>query len=234
MLNIKGKFIKGPNVVLNGLVFYLDASNPKSYPGSGTVWTDLMNSGINGTLINGPSFITSSGSPYPSNSGSIVFDGTNDYVELNSNNIITGTNPFTFECFYTVINLNSGGEIFGNYGAGYTTNTIWISAEYGVYIDGAVYFPGSPIYGTNHMAVTRTSGGNVILYRNGVQVNSGTLSSSISTGANFRIGSDTNSAGGFGGERLNGRIYNQRLYNRVLTAAEILQNFNALRGRVGL
>lgn len=215
-------------IVTSGLVLRLDAGNTASYPGSGTTWTDLSGNGYVGTLYNGVGFNSANG-------GGLVFDGTDDYIELNTNNIITGANPFTFECFYTITAVNSGGEIFGNYGSGYTTNYLWISGEYGIYIQGSVYFPGFPLQaGTYHMAATRNSSGSVILYKNGVQVNSGTLTGSIPVGPNFRIGADTNSAGGVGGERLNGKIYTQLVYNRALSAEEITQNFNAFRGRFGL
>ena len=218
-LMVNGTFdeINGP-IVTDGLRLWLEAANPNSYSGTGTAWNDLSGNGNNGTLINGVGF--------DSVNGGLVFDGSNDYVDLNTNNIITGTNPFTFSCFYTITAFNGGGEIFGNYGTGYTTNYLWISGEYGAYLDGSVYFPGAPLSaGTYHIAVTRDSAGLVILYKNGVQVNSGTLASSIAVGPNFRLGADTN----IPGERLNGKIYNQLVYNRALTADEITQNYNARR-----
>lgn len=61
---------------MNGLVLCLDAGNTKSYPGSGTTWTDLSGRGNTGTLTNGPTYSSANG-------GSIVFDGTNDYVSTN-------------------------------------------------------------------------------------------------------------------------------------------------------
>ena len=62
-----------PQISLNGLVLCLDAANPKSYPGSGTTWTDLSGNGNNGTLVNGVGYSSD-------NLGSLVFDGANDYV----------------------------------------------------------------------------------------------------------------------------------------------------------
>jgi hypothetical protein len=61
------------NIVRDGLVLDLDAAKQDSYPGSGTVWRDIAGGVITGSLINGPTF-------NPSNFGSIVFDGVNDYV----------------------------------------------------------------------------------------------------------------------------------------------------------
>lgn len=166
------------------------------------------------------------------NNGSIVFDGVNDYIDLNTNNIITGTNPFTFEAFYKVTNASVAAELFGNYGAGYTSNTIWISGRYGVFINGSVpYFQGAPLgVGTYHMAFTRTSDGVCTLYKNGVVDGTAISTTSISVGQNFRIGCDVNSiAEVFGGE-----LYCLKVYNKVLTSTEILQNYNALRGRFGI
>lgn len=217
-----------PSIVTSGLVLCLDAANKRSYPGTGTVWNDAAGSTVKGTLTNGVSYTSD-------NSGALNFDGTDDYIDLNTNNIITGTNPFTFECFYTINAFNNGGEIFGNYGSGFTSGYLWISGEYGIYIDGSVYFPGAPLSaGTYHMAATRNSSGAVVLYKNGEQVNSGTLSASIPANPNFRIGADTVSGGGTGAERLTGKIYIQLVYNRVLSASEISQNFNALRGRYSI
>ena len=68
-------FIHSPKIITDGLVLALDAGNTKSYPGSGTVWTDLSGNNNTGTLTNGPTFNAANG-------GSIVFDGTNDYVTL--------------------------------------------------------------------------------------------------------------------------------------------------------
>jgi hypothetical protein len=215
-------------IVQSGLVLNLDAGVSSSYLGSGTTWTDLSGQGNTGTLTNGPTYSSANG-------GGLVFDGSDDYVELNTTNIVTGTNPFTFDCFYTITSTNNGGVLFGNFGPGYITNYLWISGEYGIYINSDVYFPGYPLQpGTYHMAATRESNGSVVLYKNGVEVNSGSLTASIPDGPNFRIGSDTNSAGGPGGEELNGKIYSMKLYNRVLTAAEVKQNFNALRGRFSI
>ena len=61
-----------PRVVTDGLVLCLDAASRESYPGSGTVWTDLAGSN-NGTLTNGPTFNSANG-------GSIVFDWSNDHI----------------------------------------------------------------------------------------------------------------------------------------------------------
>jgi hypothetical protein len=159
-----------------------------------------------------------------------TFSFNNSYFDLNSANIITANNPFTVESWYTTTGTTSD-EIFGNYGSAASSGTLWISGRYGTYISGAVYFPGAPIgAGTYHLMTTRNGAGNVILYLNGNQVNAGVLASSIPVGFNFRIGADVNGAA----EPFTGSIYSVRVYNRVLSAKEVKQNFDALRGRYGL
>jgi hypothetical protein len=214
-----------PRIVTDGLVLCLDAGNIKSYPGTGTTWNDMTKSGYIGTMSGSPAYSST-------NRGAIVFDGVDDYVDINSNNIITGNNPFTFEAFYKITNTALAAELFGNYGSGYTTNYLWISGRYGVYINASTpYFQGAPLgAGTYHMAFTRTAAGACVLYKNGIQDGTATNTASISNNQNFRIGSDVN---GFA-EQLGGEIYSIKVYNKALSALEILQNFNALRGRFGL
>lgn len=203
----------------NGLGYYYHGLTTQN------TWKDLSNNGNNGTLTNGPLFSED-------NIGSLLFDGVNDYVELNTNNIITATNPFTFEAFYKVINISQNAELFGNFGSGYESNTIWFSGRYGVYMNGVVrYFQGYPLgAGTYHMAFTRTSTGDCILYKNGIVDGTATSTISISVGQNFRIGSDVNGLA----ELFGGNLYNLKVYNRALTPAEIQQNYNAIKGRFGI
>jgi len=68
---------RGPKIVTSGLVLALDAADKLSYRGSGTTWRDLSGNNNTGTLTNGPTFNAG-------NLGSIVFDGTNDYVNISS------------------------------------------------------------------------------------------------------------------------------------------------------
>ena len=104
----------GASIVRNGLVLYLDAANPKSYPGSGTTWKDLSGNGNNGTLVNGPTFNSANG-------GSIVFDGTNDYV-ITTNLLNPTTNPN--ESVFVWFNPTAAGQIVSELGQA-TINTGW-------------------------------------------------------------------------------------------------------------
>jgi hypothetical protein len=161
--------------------------------------------------------------------GAFSFAGSHN-IDLNSNNIITGNNPFTIES-WTNKTSGSYGAIFGNYGSGYTSGTLWFATA-GLYISGSVYHSdySTTMAGIHHSAVTRNSNGDVKLYRDGVLVNTGTLTASIPAQQNFRIGTDVNGTG----EALYGDIYNVKVYNRELSESEIKQNFAAQRGLYGI
>ena len=95
----------GPaKMVTDGLVLHLDAGNNKSYHGSGTVWTDLSQTAITGSLTNGPTYVST-------NNGLIRFDGTNDYVDLGNTNvgILTGSSAMTLETWFYPTNYSASG-----------------------------------------------------------------------------------------------------------------------------
>ena len=107
-------FSRGPKIVTDGLVLYLDAANTKSYIGSGVNWNDLNKTNV-GTLTNGPTFDTEG-------NGSIVFDGVNDFVNLTSAVNINNTNGWTASAWCKLdelTNLSSINQntIFGNIGS---------------------------------------------------------------------------------------------------------------------
>ena len=93
----------GPDIIEDGLVLCLDAASKRSYPGTGTVWTDLKGAN-NGTLTNGPTFDAGNG-------GGIVFDGSNDQVigtnsELLSFGDGSSDSPFSLSC-WVYLNVNA-------------------------------------------------------------------------------------------------------------------------------
>ena len=91
-----------PSIVMNGLVLALDAANSKSYPGSGTTWTDLSGNSNTGTLTNGPTYNSANG-------GSIVFDGVDDGVNIPHNSNIDIRNQITIECLFYLNSFTAGG-----------------------------------------------------------------------------------------------------------------------------
>jgi hypothetical protein len=240
-------FNYSPKIVTNGLVLYLDAANTKSYPGTGTTWTDVSRSRFNGTLTNGPTF--NSG-----NCGNIVFDGVDDYIGgsgIDNISLLLGGSSAvsismwvkrsalsagtgrTFLGFSNssgvhklLINFNATNSIsvFGRSanetGQGIVTTNTFTSLTDWYNIVGIL------IYGTN----------TILCYVNSIlQPATGTISFSQSTlalgtvvGSN-RIGSEILSSTLFPGN-----IAQTLIYNRSLTTTEILQNYNATKTRFGL
>lgn len=220
---VTGSQYAGTGIYIWGPQFEAGYLSPYQ-PVSGTTgsWPSI-GSTITGSMFNNPTWISSNG-------GSVVFDGVNDYVDLNSNSILSGSTAFTIESFYRTTGT-SNGAIFSNYGPGYTSNSVWFAGRYGIYINSSVYVPNSPLpLGTYCMVATRDISGNVNLYVNNVLVAAGSLPGSIPTNINYRIGSDVNTFG----EALTGNLYTLKVYNRALSQAEITQNYNALKSRFGL
>jgi hypothetical protein len=217
-------------IVTNGLVLNLDAGKQDSYPRSGTTWRDISGNGRNATLVNGPTFSNE-------NAGSIALDGTNDYGTCN---IPAGSADFTYSIWMRRVSTATGLLfVFGKY-----TDTVsrgcmlFIQNNILAFRIGAagsgfaqVTFS-SPITGSNwtniSVSVNRTS--NALLYRNGVFDVQGDISSQQGNVPNLDyIGSLTG-----GNWFLNANLGTIQVYNRALSATEISQNFNALRGRYGI
>ena len=229
-------------IVTSGLVLLLDAGIPHSYPGSGTTWTDLSGVGNNGTLVNSPTYSSSNG-------GTLVFDGTNDYVTLPTNLLIHETgNPFTFSIWFKT---SSTGIILGQTNTSNPTSaTGYVPAIY-VGANGLLYtscFWGNSIANQsvssssvnngswNNITVTFASSSH-ISYLNGVSYS--TLSKTQTTysstyyyflGSGKVVGWTSPPASPY----FNGSIATTSYYNRALSATEITQNFNALRNRYGV
>jgi hypothetical protein len=220
-------------IVQSGLVLNLDAGASSSYPGSGTTWTDLSSAGLNGTLTNGPTF-SSSGN------GSINFDGVNDHIILNN----PGTN-FAFETgTYSVefwANFNTAGPWYFIDGRNTSQTAIWalfvnVNRQIEWYNGSTTFFGSALAAGTSgwkHIVVSRTStatNGTAIYLDSALYV-TGTDNRNHSTlPTTSYLGMRFNTA-----EFITGQIAVARIYkNKALTAAEVLQNFNALRGRFGV
>lgn len=218
--------INNPIVSYDGLIMCLDAGNKASYPGFGSTWSSLLGS-YSGTFVNDATYVTDNG-------GALLFDGTDDFIELNSNNIISGTNPFSIDCWYTLSSGNFG-QLLGNYGDGYASDTLWFSTA-GLYINNYVTIPSysTVTQGTHHIAATRDSSGNCIIYLDGVQKATGSLTASIISSPNFRIGANTKASTPTGtglSDELDGKIYQLKVYNRVLTQTEVVRNYRSIRNR---
>ena len=219
------KWLYVPNYAETGLVQYNDAAEPASYSGSGTTWGGIE--GGNLTLVNGVGFSTDG-------SGSLDFDGTNDYA---SNTTINTSNTLSFNCWYkadaTGGNLVSQGGNSGWRVRILSSQTNFFDRGTTNYIE-ARYAPVTGVW-INLCVVGDSSG--LKAYRNGVLIAQNSTAFGGGNTDNFYIGvTDLNGdTGGFSGtEWYNGKIGLIQLYNRALGNKEVWQNFQAFRNRYGV
>ena len=218
-------------IVKDGLILDLDAAKKDSYPRVGTTWNDISGNANNGTLVNGPTFD-------PGNGGSLVFNGTTNYVNCNyMGNLRTDTITFSFYAKHngprdsrrTMLGLSDSGN------AAYNTYTmqIWDSdSDYLSFIgDGTTYtsygFVVTNTFQTWNHFVAIISPTNIKNYCNGqlmYNTNGITLRGSFDR---IWLGTRIN-------QYWNGWISGLQVYNRALSAQEVLQNFNATKNRYGL
>ncbi len=216
----------GPNIVTSGLILQLDAANTKSYPGSGTTWTDLSGNGNNGTLTNSPTFSSANG-------GIFTFNGTNQFINCGNNSsiqITVGTisawvrTTTPGASFRSIIAKQSAWGLFFNDGILVTYD--WGNAQTrttGLNIANGIW---------NHTAMTFTQtvgtpSNNAIIYLNGASVLTTTIKHS-NHNVNLQI-AEANA-----NQFLNGNIASAQIYNRALSATEILQNYNGTKSRFGI
>ena len=231
----------GPNIIRDSsLVLELDAADRNSYPGSGTTWRDLTANNNTGSLTNGPTFSSA-------NLGSIVFDGTNDYVDT----VNTGTTFQFANVTFTVslwiktsatsgviiskgatastagwmFQFDSAGTVSGTTKGSDGTNTYNRSST--ATVNNNTWRNIVAVYTTN----TTTLGSNTTsIYIDGVLSNgTGTLGGLVyaTTTDTIQIGRRPT------GAYWSGSVSNIQIYNRALSATEILQNYNATKSRFG-
>lgn len=223
----------GASIVRNGLVMHLDAANTKSYPGSGTTWTDLSGGGNNLTLSNSPTY---------NNLSHFSFNGSN-------NTTTNGKTASQMNITDTALSMllttrraasptnNSQGQ------AGFNSSTLSIKNT--TYFFADVFSTNNTRYIVDltnprfaqtyfentwaHFAVT-IEGATVKTFYNGVLQTTTTMDGNLKTiqSTQFSI------ADGYGYYYLQGDVSNCMLYNIVLSPSQILQNFNAVRGRYGI
>jgi hypothetical protein len=219
-----------PRIVTSGLVLALDAADKNSYRGSGTTWRDLSGSSISGSLINGPTF---SGV----NSGTIVFDGVDDYVNcgnlgsfysqgtisfwMRSTAVENYRNPFSttylgfnvgirFEQYTTVSPYGGFNVIIGNDVGTYSSYDYSPSSILTV----NSWYNVALVWNT--VANTITGYLNNALKFNTSHIYWATTLPSISIGSGFDSG-----------RYFKGNIASVGIYNRALSTTEVLQNYNA-------
>jgi hypothetical protein len=237
------------SIVTSGLVLNLDASNASSYAGSGTSWFDLSGNGNNGTLTNGPTFNSANG-------GSIVFDGTNDYISIGSQNIVgTGTSAFTGELWWYINKTLASGEyimpirikqdseffiaLYNPSGTYNLYGTFRGYAQYGIPVTNSDYINKWICMQFVYTGGNKNTASSYKFYINGAQiaVGSNSFGAAGGEGANCNIiGADGNSGCNtfFTSGVMKGNIASYRLYTGELTASQLLQNYNANKTKFGL
>lgn len=227
-------------IVTNGLVLNLDAAKVDSYPGTGTTWNDVSGNNNNGTLTNGPTF---SGI---GKQAAIVFDGVDDYSQISGSALPVGAGDYYVEAWVkrTTVPVNiSKGIVSGDsnnafyFGFGQTYNgTNGLRTGKSNIADAencAFSFVANTWY---HVAITRTSSV-IFFYVNAQQqttLGSGTSGFSFPSSSLAKIGGSGPTINPNSSEYFYGNISAVKIYNRALSAAEVSQNFNALRGRYGI
>jgi len=221
----------GPDIIQEGLFFAIDAGSTRSYPnpGTGTSVNSLVNS-TTATLTNGVGFSSANG-------GQWDFDGTDDYVDLPIAAIPTG-NEITIS-FWNFGDVRNNSSIIAGSKDG-SEQTLNIHLPWG---DGNIYWDcGSPfdrIYKASTSAETlgwhnwvftkNATTGYMYIYLNGVVWHSGSGKTSTIPAMIAPVGLARYNRTPF--YYMNGKIANTLIYNSSLTAAEVLQNYNALKNR---
>ena len=217
------------DIITDKLVLCLDAANTKSYLSGSTSWNDLSENKYVGTLINGPTFSST-------NSGSIVFDGTNDYgtIPYNSNFNLSSTD-YTLEGWFNSNSFSSGQIIVSKdtFGANFDWCLfIQNSTQIAIYSNGTATNVTAtvPTMSTGqwyHFVVTSISGV-IRIYLNSVLYQTQSMSTSNNSLFYITLGcSSWNNPGLF----MNGKIPILRIYRKGLTSNEVLQNYNTTKWR---
>ena len=209
-----------PKIITNGLIGHWDSANLKSYPGSGTTWYDLSGNGYNATMSN----VTYS-------SGYMSFNGTSSYVTAPVP--APASTPITFEfwinsdssspvgIFDTAPNVTN---VLRNYSAG---NIEWWNADPSISLglSATTWYCLTVVFS---FATNRY----IDYYRNGVLVSStsGSTTTTFAWSNPIRFGDINNGNNG----RYAGKISTIKIYNLKLSADNVKQNYNALRGRFGI
>jgi hypothetical protein len=226
-------------IITIGLVLNLDAGNTASYPlVTGTTWYDISGYKNNGTLTNGPTFDSANG-------GSIVFDGSNDYVKSTSSHNITSINQCTISIWYKstenhnthkgpfTIADNNNKFIFIETRSSF--NYFAISTETKANNRIASSSQSQLINGNWHNIIITKDGNSILAWIDGTSVSltqndiyGGWTGGSLC----YFVGSEADTCLPYSYN--NCSVPSVQVYNRTLSTSEVLQNFNALRSRYGL
>jgi len=210
-------------IVQDGLVLNLDAGVNESYPRNGTTWYDLSGSN-NGTLTNGPTFDRGNG-------GNIILDGSNDAITISQLTFSPTGFTYSFTAKFGTSQsvgypriIAGGADIEWWIGGPHALRWRWAGGDPSVINSNANYF----IQDAIHIYTITYTSPNLTLYRDGSLFQTMTYTSSSDTAFNtFMNRSSYN-------RPLGANVYQCLLYDKALTAAEVLQNYNVIKTRLGL
>jgi hypothetical protein len=219
----------GPEIVNPGLVLHLDAGSTRSYPGSGTTWTDLSGNGYNATSVGSPTFT----------SNYFTLNGSSQYFTLAATPLTSVTTcTMLMWIFNAAAQTPSAGLFFSRNAS--STSTPGMNFQFNNPTRLGWTWNNDPASYNYDTGLTITQGSwSMVAVSVGATstthwVNTDSNTQSFTTVAQtfdtVNIGRESTSNGRY----FNGRIGVVNLYNRALSAAEIRQNFNALRGRYGI
>ena len=228
-----------PRIVTNGMILYVDAANTRSYPGSGNTWYDLSGNARNITLYNSPVYNTAYKGYLDFDAATVQYGTFTSPGNLSTFTcdswIMVNTAPLNTTVQAIVTQTFPGTNTKINYSLGFNgTNG---TGAYDGKINGG-FWDGSwrltsgftPTVGVWYHTAVTYDGATIIQYQNGVQQSTlsyvGTPTGSGGSSYIMRRWDDPN--------MLDGNLPQLRLYNRALTAQEILQNYNATKGRFSL
>lgn len=235
-MSIFGIRDSGTKIVTSGLVTNLDAAQLRSYPRTGTVWSDLSGNNSSGSLLNGASFDSGVG-------GSIVFDGTDDRVQLRDTGFNNFTSGFTADAWITLAVTNANVLRVFEFGNGIRTNNIAAYFAGTNFAGGFLQYPDGVNVTVNFGATTSwvvntwyhyafvMTGTRARVYRNGSQLSDEAFAY-LPTNTTRTLNFVGTTSGAFR-ESWQGKIAEFRVYNRALSATEIAQNYNATKARYG-
>ena len=223
----------GPHIVDDGLILAIDAGSARSYPGSGTAWNDLSSTASVYTLNNSPTFDSGNG-------GSFDFDGTDEFAATSSAPIAASATTYSFEAVFKADTASATQVIWEQGTTAQTTGRrvcmILLSTGAGGFNGQnadlhAVSYSANVWYNWTITVDTTLSSNKIKIYVNGVLSTQGNPTSTLNAGADgARVGNKLSNST----ENFNGKIALVRVYNKVLTAAEVAQNYNAQKSRFGI
>lgn len=208
-----------PSIVTSGLLACFDPANPRTYPGTGTTIYDASGNGYTGTLTNGPTFSTSNG-------GVFVLDGVNDYIDIpinlaSTNYTVIGASRYTGTTNNRIFSAKNNNWLMGH----------WSNSVLNYYAAGWVTASGAGGSDTNwriYAATGDIAGDSYNFYVNGV-LDTGPSNGGAAGPNGFAIGSYAGTS-----EFSAAQVGFMLVYNTVLTATQVMQCFNAYRGRYGI